>query len=297
MKVIKPKTISLATDVISSTATEQYATWSSATTYSKNAFVDYGYHIYESLVNNNTNHQPDVSTTQWVQIGPDNTHAMFDLQVSTRTTATTSLTVDVRGSLCNSLALIDITGSSVDVIVTDGITGPEFYNETFQLETSEVFDWYMYFYEPFSFITELIITDIPPYGDAIFNVTINAPAGEEVAIGEFILGTIYSLGDSEYGATAGIIDYSRKETDEFGVTTFVQRAYSKRMTDRFLLENNTLRNVQRILADLRSSPAVWIGSDDTDYSPLTVYGFYRDFSIDISYPTFSYCSIEIEGLI
>ena len=125
-------------------------------------------------------------------------------------------------------------------------------------------------------------------------------SGSAVAIGEFLVGTVYSLGENalEHGATIGIIDYSRKDTDpDTGLTTFVQRAYSKRMSGQFLLENGSISGVQKILSSVRAVPSVYIGSEDTDYSALIVYGFYRDFSIDIAYPTHSFCRIEVEGLI
>jgi hypothetical protein len=41
--------------------------------------------------------------------------------------------------------------------------------------------------------------------------------------------------------------------------------------------------------------AVWVGSEE--YASMIVYGFYKDFSIEISYPTVSICSLEIEGLV
>jgi hypothetical protein len=114
-----------------------------------------------------------------------------------------------------------------------------------------------------------------------------------------LVGLVYELGEEglEQGATVGIIDYSRKDTDpETGVTTFTRRAFSKRMSGQFLLNNGQLNAVQRILAEIRAVPSVFIGSEAADYSPLIVYGFYRDFSIDIAYPTKSFCRIEVEGL-
>lgn len=110
------------------------------------------------------------------------------------------------------------------------------------------------------------------------------------------MGTFYTLGDTQYGASVGIIDYSRKETDAFGVTTFVRRAYSKRMSAKLMLDNVQMNKVQRVLADLRATPCAWIGADDVTYAPLVVYGFYKDFSIEVAYPTASYCSLEVEGL-
>jgi hypothetical protein len=35
---------------------------------------------------------------------------------------------------------------------------------------------------------------------------------------------------------------------------------------------------------------------DTRYAPNSVYGFFKDFNIEVSYPTQSWCSLEIEGL-
>ncbi|NBS93785.1 MAG: hypothetical protein EBT27_08685, partial [Betaproteobacteria bacterium] len=82
-----------------------------------------------------------------------------------------------------------------------------------------------------------------------------------------------------------------------GRTTFTRRAFSKRMSGQFMVANDRINSVQRILADLRAVPSVYIGSEDAQYAPLVVYGFYRDFSIDIAYPTTSLCRIEVEGLI
>ena len=47
-------------------------------------------------------------------------------------------------------------------------------------------------------------------------------------------------------------------------------------------------------AALRATPVLWIGSES--FESLTVYGFYKEFSIDLAYPTVSYCSLTIEGL-
>jgi len=179
--------------------------------------------------------------------------------------------------------------------VTNGAAGPSIYSQTVDLDGSYVYDWYMYFFEPFTQIGEVVLTDIPPYPDA--RLTFNLSGGGDVQVGQCIFGTFYELGDAEYGATSGITDYSRKETDEFGMTTFVQRAYSKRMSLRMMLDAGQMNKVQRILADIRATPSVFIGAEGEDYLPLVVYGFYRDFQIEVAYPTKSYCSLEVEGLI
>ena len=53
----------------------------------------------------------------------------------------------------------------------------------------------------------------------------------------------------------------------------------------------------RVLAEVRATPCAWLGVDVAGFDPLTVYGFYKDFSIDIAYFYTSRCNLEIEGLI
>lgn len=297
MKVIKPVTITPAM-LISSNAVEPYANWNIATSYSKDAIVDYGTHFYISLTNTNVGNNPETSTTNWALVGPDNTHAMFDGQISTETTSTSPLVVTIAPGIVNSIALLGLTGQSVSVVMRDGGASPPVYSRTIGLEGSIILDWYMYFFEPFEQLSEVVLTDLPPYANG--QITMTLTSGGSVAIGEMLVGTVYALGEMalEHGATIGIIDYSKKDTDpNTGLTTFVQRAFSKRMSGQFLIENGSISGVQKVLSSIRAVPSVYIGSEDADYSTLIVYGFYRDFSIDIAYPTHSFCRIEVEGLI
>jgi hypothetical protein len=55
--------------------------------------------------------------------------------------------------------------------------------------------------------------------------------------------------------------------------------------------------VQRELEKVRATPCVWLGVPDVErYSPMTIYGFYRDFSLEVAYATTNLCSLEIESL-
>ena len=306
MKVIKPFAFDPATTVVSTTAPEPTPDWVSGTSYAKDAVVLHPFTIngvtvkyhWTSLVSSNTA-EPGTDDTKWLRGDVCNKCAMFDEQVSTASESTTSLVVTINAPLTNSVAFIGLVGSSLTVEVTDNGASPPVYSETINLDGSLVFDWYTYFFNPFVQLGEVVLTDLPPYGDGEITMTLTAGTGNPVAVGEMLWGTVYELGEEgmEQGATVGIIDYSRKDTDnETGKTTFTRRAFSKRMSGQFLLNNGQLNAVQRVLADLRAVPSVFIGSEAADYTPLIVYGFYRDFSIDIAYPTKSWCRIEVEGL-
>lgn len=295
MKLVKPIPYS-GSQLVSTTATESVATWLVGTTYAIGAKVQYIDKIYESLVGSNVGNQPNTSPTQWLDLGADNRRAMFDALVNSQTTATTSFTTVVKPLVAfNSLAYLNIVGATLDITIRDGLAGPITYTRSIPLDDTLIIDWYMYFFEPFDLKTDVILTDIPVYNTSHITTVITGVG--TVAIGAMIYGTQYSLGNTQYGATIGIKDYSVKTTDAFGNTSFVQRAYSKRMDADVMLNNSNLNFVHRLLSDIRAIPVVWIGSDAEDFKPLVMFGYYRDFNISIPYPTYSMCNISIEGLI
>jgi hypothetical protein len=64
------------------------------------------------------------------------------------------------------------------------------------------------------------------------------------------------------------------------------------MTARVVMQTSAIDDVHRTLAAIRATPVLWIGSES--FESLTVFGFYKEFSIDLAYPTVSYCSLTIE---
>jgi hypothetical protein len=130
------------------------------------------------------------------------------------------------------------------------------------------------------------------------HITIELLGGSEVSVGNIILGTPKELGLPEYGLTSEIMDFSKKTTDDFGRTTFVKRGFKRTMDCNMFIEKSDLARVETLLEDVRSTPILVIASEDTDYSETAIrYCFYKSFRTEIHYPTFSFCSIQFEGLI
>jgi hypothetical protein len=117
----------------------------------------------------------------------------------------------------------------------------------------------------------------------------------DAKIGELVIGKQRTIGVSNFGTSVSIIDYSVKSTDDFGNTVITTRAYSKRADYDVTVETAAVAAVQKALADIRTTPTVFIG--DEDRPETVVYGFYKQFNIVLSTPSISDCSIEVEGLV
>lgn len=107
-------------------------------------------------------------------------------------------------------------------------------------------------------------------------------------------GEVFDLGTTETTPTVGIVDYSKRSTDDFGVTTVVERGFARRMSVRLGVPIELADSVLRKLAALRASTAQWVANDN--YACLAVNGFLKDFDLDFSSPPLSYCTLTVEGL-
>lgn len=293
MKVIAPLTID--SSMVTIDTVETYADWAIGTTYAAGDKVVYGDWVYESLTSSNLGNQPDTDAVNWVLSSPSNAWAMFDGEVSTRSEKTTTFTATVTpGAYFNSIALLNMSAISVDVTADYGDGSPLTYS--YDLNETVIADWYGYFFEPYSLREDLVITDIPPSLSVDVTITVTNESGVTAAVGMVKFGTLATLGDSEYGANLGITDYSVKETDAFGVTTFVERPFSKRLSANVFCQNGALTYITSVLQSVRAKPTVWVYSDQDKFRPTVVYGYARDWNVDIAYTNHCLLSLEIEGL-
>lgn len=303
MIVLKPNVLP-ASALVSTNAVETVALWNAATNYTVGTKVrrDTTNRIYENLIAGVDATLPEVavlqSTPRWLDLEPSNKYAILDEQVNSTTKTTTTQVFTIATTACTAIALFGIKGAHTAAVeVRNGAGGPVVFTKTQALDATIITDWFDYFFELSIPKPDWIVTGIPPYSNAHVTVTLTAASGVTVECGVFLAGFTYDLGATNYGASAAIIDYSKKETDEFGNTTFVRRAYSKRLNAKLDVPNAKLNKIQYVLAELRATPSAWMGTNEFGYDPLTLYGFYKDFSIEVQYADMSVCSLEIEGLI
>lgn len=254
--------------------------------------------LYEATVDNPGRSPEDGVNSdppQWVRTGTINPWRMFDQDTSTQTSGATPMTVSFEpGVLVNGIAFFSVDAGTLQVTMTDPVEGLVYDSGEIQmLDNSAINDWYAYFFEPYVPRPDLALLDLPPYPDATITVTLTSE-GQDINVGEIVFGSIQRLGAAQYGTSVGIIDFSRKEQDQFGNFSILQRRFSKRAEYDVKISTGAASGVQRTLANYRTTPVVWVGDENKDET--IVYGYYRDFEILLSGPSLSDCTITVEGL-
>lgn len=150
-----------------------------------------------------------------------------------------------------------------------------------------------------TYATSVSLSGFPRYLDSVYTITITAvDSGADTKVGEIAAGRVVDLGYTEYNSTTGIIDYSDKDADQFGSFSVLERAYSKRASISTVFPAARVDYINTVLSSIRSTPVAWIGTDNTSYADnMIIYGFYKDFSIDIKDCNYSYLGVSVEGLV
>lgn len=299
MIIIKPSAVSEATLTASNVAETDYAAWT-AGTYSLGTRRIYDHKIYE-VVAATTEARPDIGAAavpaSWLFVSATNRYKMFDTSVGSGTTNAGSISVTVTpANVSNSVVLFDVDGAAAQLIVRDS-SGTIVYNRTVALtDYSGITSYFNYYFLPLgdTGATEVAFIDIANYSGASFQLIISAGAGIATC-GEMIIGQKSILAVTNFGTSVSIKDYSVKLIDDFGNVSITQRPYSKRADYDVTVETSQVGQFSKFLASIRSIPAVYIG--DPTRSETIVLGYYRDFSVVLSNPSISECSMSVEGLI
>lgn len=284
---------------------DPYSTYNAGTTYAAGDRVFYSdvdgvnvygtmLNIYESAQASNTGNDIH-DTAWWIFVSAANPLKMFD-QISNSQTISSAGSIETTFTAvgtANTVALLNCIGQSATVTVTYG--GSTLYTSTQSLLSGGdgVSDWYEYFFGDVGTRNDLLFTDLPNVSGQTITVEMTAATGS-VAIGTLMVGFGYYLGATQYGLSLGIIDYSRKQANDFGFYEIVERTFSKRMNATVMLPNTRVDEICNLLPQYRATPAVWIGSDD--FGSSFIYGFIKEWELVIRYVNDSVYTLQIEGL-
>lgn len=270
LRVILPATIDDAVLNASTIAEAEYPAWTGVGNYAATNRVVRAHRIFEALVAN-SGVDPTTDATKWLDVGPTNRWAMFDNALGTATSGTGGFAVTLIAPITiTALAVLDTDAATIRVQAGayDQTRAPDRAGAAF--------------------------LDLAVASGETITVTIAAGvSGTSVSAGTLIIGLLESMGAIEDEPSIGITDYSRKDTDDFGEVTVVERAWAKRMQPRTAIDSGAVDMVLRRAAAIRAKPVLWLGADGVNAA--TIYGFYKDFSVQIG-PSVSICSLTLEGM-
>lgn len=301
LKIVQPQPVSdsvlLNTDVPESS----HPVWAAGTTYALGARVHLvsTHKVYESAIAGNIGNNP-ASALQWVEVGPTNRWALFDRSNSTQTVKSTSFFYELAPvAAFNAVAMLGLTGAqTLRVRVTHAtITGPfldgALYDRTLDLTSLPAqAGWWEWFYGERRGPTLAVLADVP--GVIGSELRIDVTGTTALAAGVLVFGQAKELGLLvRQGARVGIQDYSRKEVNDFGDTVLVQRAFAKRASFEIPIKAELVDEAIDYLASIRATPCLFIAPR---YESAVIYGFYKEFDVNIAYSVVSECSLQVEGL-
>lgn len=287
----------LASSSVPEPSTGDGTLWSSATAYAIDALVYISHRRYKAAAAN-TNRNPMTDTIQppvWVYLGPTNRWAAFDNELGTVSTGTSPMTIVLRPGAVSGIALFELNAGSARITMRDEPGGTIVYQRDLSLDGTIIDSFYDWFFAEYQPLRDVQLVDLP--GSYTQNeLTIELFGTSDVSVGSILVGSLVKIGETQEGASVGIIDYSRVIRDEFGRVTIQRRAYSKRGDFQIMCKPADMNRIYRTFAEIRSTPCVFIATEANGYEPFIIYGICKDFSLQVQYISKHLCSAQIEGM-
>lgn len=243
----------------------------------------------------------------WAKISPTNAWKMFDGTVSSQTigkriddlTNETKISFSVQTvTAMNCISFFDtfVTRITLTLKRPDGtVVWSEVANITKDISASAT----DYFFSDKYEAPVNLFRMFPAVPGAMLDVEMYSPS--TCKCGLCVIGKSRYIGKTQNGAKLSIVDYSKKSTSDYGVTSLSVGPYAKELACDLYLKNSDIDIIYDWIATIRATPIVVLGDNSSQssvqYQSLMMYGYYSDFSVTIPGPVMSVCSFEVKGLI
>jgi len=208
----------------------------------------------------------------WDRLYPTNPYRLFDQSPTNATTNPDTIDVTLNtGTFVQGLAFFGVSADEIVVTIRDA--GEVVYESTTNMaDNTAVKDWWTYYFQPIRETEQLVITDLPPYGDAKIQIQIKRENGI-AECGEIVAGSLYNLGRTKTEPRIKMLDYSKIEEDQYGNLTTAVRGATQVVTYEVWLPGLNTENVFNQIKALRGAQkVVWIGDAESRLS-LINYGY------------------------
>lgn len=168
----------------------------------------------------------------------------------------------------------------------------------------DVHSWYDYYFIPLpdgasetpdqSFYVRLPVYDISHY----IRVTLGERSGSS-SCSYMICGNTSYIGDTLYSPTIELIDYSVKETDDFGITKLLRRKSRRHIDYDLIYDSGRANELRRIVQGFMGQVVLFIGDESTAsiYEHLLLLGYVSAYQTIISNPVKTKATLSVEEVI
>jgi hypothetical protein len=293
---VDPLPITAAMVTASSVPEDDYAAYSSGTTYADAARVVYAHNVYESLQGSNLDHTPDEADSAWWSlVGPTNRMRCFDGRNSSQTAQANDINYTLEPvAAVSDLAVLNVTGALELHVSIEHPTYGELYDNTVEMTSLPALEGYWeWCFGERTAASVAVLRDLP--GIPGCTIQIDLTGTTELAVGVILLGQGKEIGMGVLaGARVGITDYSRTEANDWGEVVLVERAFAKRAQFDFPIEAALVDEAYEYFTAMRAKPLLVIGS--RQYGATVIFGFIKEFEVLIAYASHSECSLSVQGL-
>jgi hypothetical protein len=226
-----------------------------------------------------------IVTPQVVDLISSSTPAdeMFDEYVNTQVEDDDYIEVEIGFSNCDRVALFNLEATDIDLELSS--SGLVVQTKNIDLAITGTDEYREYIVEPMYI-----------YPNAVLKITINN-LGSTARCGVCAIGLSRTLGQTRPGVQTGFIDYSIKDTNEFGQTFLNPGAWAKSPDITVQLPYDNIDAVFEDLVDARGSLLVIEANEpQTDFEALRVLGFISDWRLKITNPTIAHVQLSIQGV-
>ena len=289
----------ISTNIVEPDATQGEVLWVAGTAYTPGAKVIRPNHKkYEAIVAS-TGVIPESDPEKWLYIGPTNKWAMFEANRNEQSTRTGTIEVVLKpGARIDSIGILGV--EAVSITVTQRVNGVIVYGpQVINMNSRNTASWSDYFFGEFNFIPSALIQDLRPYVGSEITIVIDNETRPAKCSG-IVMGTKVFLGKVQYNPQSDVLNFSKIEKDDYGVSKLTPRRSVPKTNQTLWTDKELVNKVRKVRTDLNAVPALWSGLDDKGqdgyFESLLIYGIYKQFTIDLAHNEVAMVTLELEEL-
>jgi len=288
----------------------RHPNWDVTTNYMFGDIAFFDHYYYRSVVDDNKGIKPNADEApEWLLWEISNRYAQIDLHSTTYTdwnaeTATNpadgKMITKFRSDNYNILALGRTHSSNIKVTVKDHLGNVVFTKGRTTYPRNNANNWYGYFFDVFKNVGEQEgwYFDIPPVQGGEVTVEVSPDGDGSAKVGFMNAGTAIYAGDTLFGISTAIEDNSIWQTDDFGITTVIERDATESLDLDVQYPSIMSNEIKFNVRDIVGKIVLFIGdeSPDTRYDHLMILGKVDGFTPVISNPIITKASFSVSEI-